>query len=341
MSEFDMEPSSRPMADLDYERATLGGMLLSVDAAYAAIPVIDATDFYDPRHALLFETITAMIAVGEPVDSLTVSAKLVDSGELARFPSNTYVFDCAESVPSAASTVWYAQRVVALATRRRLLAVSVKVTQIASNMSMDVDSVVESSQREMHEATTGKASSRLLSMESLMTRVMDNIDAAEDRPEGLLGTPTGLLDLDKATSGWRPGQLIIVAGRPGMGKSVFSVDAVRQAALRSGKSAALFSLEMSADEIGNRIMAAESGVPLNAVQSGKLTDDQLSKVAMTAGKILDAKLWVDDSPKCRWRLSGHGPAGSSRNTALTWWWWITCSSCRRAGKLSPGRWRCP
>lgn len=293
---LDEAPGLAPPHDLDAERATLGGMLLSPDAATEASAIVSEQDYYDARHATIHRTITTLIEAGEPADVMTVTARLLDSGDLKRLRSSTYISDIAASVANAASTSWYAQRVVDFAARRRLLAAGTKIVQIGQNTSIGTADAVEAAQRELHAATVGRDTGGVTTASELMQSVLDRIDSAGDREGRLRGVSTGLIELDALTGGWQPGQLIIVAGRPGMGKSVFAVDAAREVAVRNGKPALFFSLEMSKEELGDRAAAAESSVPLDSLKSSEMTDAELSKVIVAAAKVSAAPLLIIDTP---------------------------------------------
>lgn len=291
MNEFDRTPPH----DLDAERCALGGMLLNKDVLSEVSTILAEADFYDSRHGDIYRMVTGMDATGQPVDVLSVTAKLMDSGDLKRMPSATYISDVAASVPTAANAPWYAHRVADMAARRRLIEAGTRIVAMGYAPGLDSAEVTDRAQRDLHQATAGRSPGTITTMDALMRGVMAAIDTAGEREAGLRGVSTGLIELDALTGGWRPGQLIIVAGRPGMGKSVYTVDAARTVAFRYRRPAMIFSLEMAVSEIGDRIMAAESGVDLDLIQSGELTDTELSKVAIAAGKIGDAPLFIDDS----------------------------------------------
>jgi replicative DNA helicase len=266
-----------PPNDQQAEMVTLGGMMLNRDVIIDVSAILNAGDFYRPVHGLIFEAITSLDSAGEPVDMMTVAAKLLDTGYLSKLPTPAYLHDLVDACVTPANAEWFAKRVKAKSIRREIIVACSYGVEWAHKIDEDLtDQLVERVQARIHQATTGSASEDSTSWADVADETISAIEAAaEGATQGL---STGLTDLDSLIGGLGAGQLIIVAGRPAMGKSVLLADFCRQAAFRDNMTAALFSLEMSKQEFGRRIVSAETGIGLSTLKSGELTEDEWSKV---------------------------------------------------------------
>lgn len=284
-----------PPNDVFAEQCALGGMLLDADARTEVAAMLKPGDFYRPAHGIVFETILGMDAAGEAVDAVTVNSRLLEQGMLSRLPNSTYLHDLVSSVPTAANAIWYARTVADHSQRRQIIEAATRVVQLGyATESRDAADLVEMAQKIIHEATTQKVTSSGMDWDDLAAAMLDDIENAATRD--FIGVSTGLSEGDALTSGgFKPGELIIVAGRPGMGKSVYTVDVCRHAAFRQGLSVALFSLEMSLPEIRQRITAAEARVELDTIKSGELSESELNSVLDSQAKNHGSRLHVDDS----------------------------------------------
>lgn len=280
-----------PPHDLDAERAALGGMLLNRDALIDVAGILTPGDFYDPRHGIIFAAITAMDAIGEPVDMATVSARLADTGELRKLPHPAYLHDLVEACPVALNAPWFAKRVKGDALRREVIAACAWGLHASYERDIeDTDALAEEIQSRIHKATTGTADDDAKSWAEVADRTIELIESAAD--SGTQGLSTGLMDLDALIGGLGPGQFIIVAGRPAMGKSVLCADFCRHNAFRAGKHVALFTLEMSEEELGRRIISAETGIGLETLKSGELVEDEWSKLVNFRATTDQSKLTI-------------------------------------------------
>jgi replicative DNA helicase len=284
-----------PPQDLDAEQSVLGGMLLSKDAIADVADVVKGRDFYRPAHETIYGAILDLYAAGEPADPITVAAELTKRGELARVGGSPYLHTLVDTVPTAANAEYYAEIVHERAVLRRLVEAGTRITQLGYTGEGEVDEIVNSAQAEVYAVTEERAASDPGSgIGSIVERVVDSIGA---RNEGeITGVPTGFTDLDSLTKGWQPGQLIVVAGRPAMGKSTLALDFARAAGIGGGLGVVVFSLEMSEDEIGMRVVSAEARVGLHHLRGGTLTDDDWACVGRRLPDIGAARLHVDDSP---------------------------------------------
>ncbi len=293
----DLSVDRTPPNDVAAEQCVLGGMLLSKDAIADVVETIRGADFYQPAHQSIYETVVDLYSRGEPADPVTVSAKLQASGELARVGGAPYLHTLISTVPTAANAGYYAQIVRDRAILRRLVEAGTRIVQMAyTGDSSDVDDTVDRAQAEVYAVTERRASEDYLPLSQLMEPTMDEIDAIASHGGRLVGVPTGISDLDRLTNGLHPGQLVVVAARPGIGKSTLGLDFARSASVHHNITSVIFSLEMARNEITMRLLAAEAGVQLNRMRTGGLNEDEWQKLARRMGEISNAPLFIDDSP---------------------------------------------
>jgi replicative DNA helicase len=289
-----------PPQDLAAEQSVLGGMLLSKDAIADVVEILRSNDFYKPAHSTVFDKILDLYGSGEPADPVTVSATLADSGDLARIGGAAYLHTLISSVPTAANAGYYARIVSERAVLRRLVEAGTRIVQLgygsAAGSGRDVTDVVDMAQQAVYEVTEKRSSEDYTILEELLQPTMDEIEASSSRGGMMTGVPTGFSDLDRLTNGLHPGQLIIVAGRPGLGKSTASLDIMRSCSIRHGLASCIFSLEMSKTEIVMRLLSAEARVPLHNLRTGQMSDDDWTKLARSVGEVSEAPLFIDDSP---------------------------------------------
>jgi replicative DNA helicase len=289
-----------PPQDVAAEQGVLGGMLLSKDAIADVVEILKPHDFYRPVHATIFDVVLDLYGRGEPADALTVAAALADSGDLQRIGGVPYLHTLIESVPTAANAAYYARIVSERAILRRLVEAGTKIVQLGyganGNGGRDVDDIVDLAQQAIYDVTEKRVSEDFAALGDMLQPTLDEIEAIGASGGEMTGVPTGFSDLDRLLNGLHPGQLIIVAGRPGLGKSTVSMDFARHAAIRTNCASAIFSLEMSKIEMVMRLLSAEARVPLHVLRSGQLTDDDWSKLARRMGEISEAPIFVDDTP---------------------------------------------
>ncbi|MEU4692016.1 replicative DNA helicase [Actinoplanes sp. NPDC023714] len=289
-----------PPQDVAAEQGVLGGMLLSKDAIADVVEILKVTDFYRPVHATIYDVILDLYGRGEPADALTVAAALADSGELGRIGGVPYLHTLIESVPTAANASYYARIVSERAILRRLVEAGTKIVQLGygtgGNGGRDVDDIVDLAQQAIYDVTEKRVSEDFAALGDMLQPTLDEIEAVGAAGGVMTGVPTGFQDLDRLLNGLHAGQLIIVAGRPGLGKSTVSMDFARNAAIQSGCASAIFSLEMSKIEMVMRLLSAEARVPLHTLRSGQLSDDDWTKLARRMGEISQAPIFVDDTP---------------------------------------------
>jgi replicative DNA helicase len=284
-----------PPQDLIAEQSVLGGMLLSKDAIADVIEIIRDRDFYRPAHELIYDAIIDLYGRGEPADAVTVSAELSKRGDIARAGGAPYLHTLISSVPTAANAGYYAKIVREHAIMRRLVEAGTKIVQYGYTTEGEVDEMVDLAQAEVYAVTERRSSEDYVQLATLLPQALDEIEAIS-KGIGVEGVMTGFKDLDQLTHGLHPGNMIILAARPAMGKSTLGLDIARNASIHDGQTSVIFSLEMSKSEITMRMLSAEARVGLNNIRSGSLSDDEWSRLARRMGEISEAPLFIDDSP---------------------------------------------
>jgi replicative DNA helicase len=269
-------------------------MLLSKDAIADVIDIgLHAGDFYRPNHGVIFDAILALSTDGEPADPVTIVARLTEDGTIGRVGGASYIHDLIGAVPAAANAGYYARIVAERSVRRGVVEVGGRITQ-AGYGAGDTEDVVQQAQQWVYELTKDDGGDDLRLLEFLLQPVMDEVEASSGGNGALTGVPSGFLDLDRLTNGFHPGQLIVIAGRPGMGKSTVGLDIVRSAAFRNRLTTAVFTLEMSNAEIVMKLLSAESKVPLSNLRNGFMSDEDWIKLGRAVGDLSEAPLWIDD-----------------------------------------------
>src|SRR5512139_1769400 len=271
-------------------------MLLSSDAIADVVETLRTQDFYRPAHQIIYDSILDLYGRGEPADAITVSAELQKRGELGRVGGAPYLHTLISSVPTAANAGYYARIVRETAVLRRLVEAGTKIVQMGYTGDGDADDIVDAAQAEVYSVTDRRTSEDYVPLSAIMEGTLDEIEAIGSRGGEMVGVPTGFADFDELTNGLHPGQMIVVAARPAVGKSTLGLDIARAAAIKNGMTTCIFSLEMGRNEITMRLLSAEARVPLHHMRTGKLTDDDWTRLARRMGEVSNAPLFIDDSP---------------------------------------------
>jgi len=285
-----------PPHDLAAEQCVLGGMLMSKDAISDVMEVIRPADHYRPAHQLVHEAILELYGRGEPADPVTISDLLAKRGELARVGGGAYLHTLIASVPTAANAGYYARIVRERAILRRLVEVGTRIVQLGYAGDGDADELVDRAQAEIYGVTERRVTEDFLPLSEIMPGALDEIEAIGSRGGVMTGVPTGFADLDALTNGLHAGQMVVIAARPAIGKSTLALDLARAAAVRHRLTTVLFSLEMSRNEITMRLLSAEARVPLHAMRTGQMGEEDWTRLARRMSEVVDAPLFIDDSP---------------------------------------------
>ncbi|HQE46628.1 MAG TPA: replicative DNA helicase [Rhodoglobus sp.] len=285
-----------PPHDLLAEQSAIGGMLLSKDAVADVIETVRGMDFYIPKHETIFEAVMNLYSHGEPTDVIAVTDELTKTGELTRAGGAEYLHTLTALVPTAANAGFYASIVAEKAVLRRLVEAGTRIVQMGYASEGEVVDLVNNAQAEIYAVTGGVESEDFVPLTEAVTTAIDEIETAMGRDGKMVGVPTGFAELDDLTNGLHPGQLIILAARPALGKSTLGLDFARSAAIKNDMPTIIFSLEMGRSEIAMRLLSAEASVPLQHMRKGTVHTNDWTTIASTRGRINDAPLYIDDSP---------------------------------------------
>ena len=284
-----------PPQDVIAEQSVLGGMLLSKDAISDVVEILRERDFYRPAHELIYDAIVDLYGRGEPADPVTVSAELTKRGDLVRAGGAPYLHTLISSVPTAANAGYYAKIIRERAIMRRLVEAGTKIVQLGYTDEGEVDDAVDQAQAEVFAVTERREADDYIQLSQLLPAALDEIEKISAGIVGQ-GVKTGFKDLDALTNGFHPGNMIVLAARPAVGKSTLGLDIARYASIHKGETSVIFSLEMSRSEITMRMLSAEARVPLNNIRSGNLNEEEWSRMARRMGEISQAPMFIDDSP---------------------------------------------
>lgn len=289
-------PDRTPPNDVAAEQSVIGAMLLSKDAIADVVEVLREADFYRPAHAAIYGTVLDLYGRGEPADAVTVAAELTKSGDIGRVGGAPYLHTLVSMVSTAANAAYYGRIVREQAILRRLVEAGTRIVQMGYAGTGEVDDMVDRAQAEVYDVTDRRASEDYAPLSAVMNSAWNEIEAIQNRGGEMIGVPTGFAELDSLTNGLHPGQLVIVAARPAIGKSTLGLDIARHASLKNGLTSVVFSLEMSRNEIAMRLLSAEAQVPLHHMRSGMMSDREWDKLAPMMGTAHDAPMFIDDSP---------------------------------------------
>ena len=285
-----------PPQDLAAEQSVLGAMLLSKNAIDPATDLLEPRDFYRPAHETIFECITDLSGRGEPADAITVAAELTRRGEIARVGGAAYLHDLVQGVPIAANVDYYAEIVHEKAVLRRLVEVGQQVAQLGQSGTGEIQDIVDRAQKAVLDVDGTKSGEDYNVLSDLMSSTIDELEELETRSGEVHGVMSGFPDLDRLTTGFKPGQMIVVAARPGVGKSTLGLDFVRNASIRQGLTSAIFSLEMTGSEIAMRLLSAEAKVAIHHMRAGSMSGRDWDAIGRAMATVQAAPIVIDDSP---------------------------------------------
>jgi replicative DNA helicase len=302
------EPGSAALLDapapphsVEAEQAVLGGLLLDPAAWDNVADVITEADFYRPDHRLIFGAIAALAAESKPCDVVTVSQHLERTGQLETAGGLAYLSSIARDTPTAANVRAYADIVRERSLLRQLIRAGTDIASaVFRNEGESARELVDRAEQRVFEIAEGSLRKRegAVPVRQILPGVIDQIDDWHNNPDKLRGLPTGFTDFDKLTGGLRPGDLMIIAGRPSMGKTTLAVNMAEYAALHPGTraSVAIFSMEMPSEQVITRMLASNGGVPLNNLRSGRISDDDWVRITSATSQLSEAKIFVDEAP---------------------------------------------
>jgi replicative DNA helicase len=284
-----------PPQNLEAEESVLGAMMLSPGAIGAVSEVLDAGDFYRESHAKIYRAALALYAKGEPVDAITLVDELEERGELEDAGSRTRIHELAALVPASANAGHYARIVREMATLRGLIRAGGEISTLGWERPGETTDLVDRAEQIVFDLSQARVTSEFSHIEELLKDSFERITALYEAGAEVTGTPSGFRDLDKLTSGFQPGNLIIVAARPSMGKSGLGLCMAANLAMRAEVPVAIFTLEMSKSEITQRLMCSEAKVESQRLRTGKLAADDWPRLTAACDRLAKAPIYVDDT----------------------------------------------
>ena len=283
-----------PPQNLEAEESVLGSMMLSAEAIADVVEILDIEDFYRSANAKIYSTLRGLYARGEPVDIITGIEALRADGLLDEVGGQLYLRDLVDQVPTPASAGHYAQIVARSALRRRLISAAADIMDLAYASTQDADVVADSAEQRIYDVARREDHEDVAVLRELVNQAMVDLESIQNRDSAFTGLPTGFVDLDNLMSGLQPGNLIVIAARPGIGKSSLAMNMARNIAVE-GAPVAMFSLEMSRMEIGMRLLCAEARVPWDRIRNKRVGPDDWQRVVHAAEILHDAPLSIVDS----------------------------------------------
>ncbi len=284
-----------PPQNLEAEDSVLGAMMLSPGAIGAVSEVLDAGDFYRESHGKIYRCALDLYAQSEPVDAITLVDSLEERGELESVGGRTRIHELAALVPATANAAHYARIVHEMATLRGLIRAGGQIAQLGWDRPGDTADLVDRAEQVVFELSQARVTTEFSHIETLLRESFERITKLYEAGEEVTGVPSGFRDLDRITSGFQPGNLVIVAARPSMGKSAFGLCIAANLAVRAEIPVALFTLEMSKAEVTQRLMCSEAKVESQGLRTGRLKPDDWPKLTAACDRLAKAPIYVDDS----------------------------------------------
>lgn len=284
-----------PPQDLEAERSVLGAMLLESSAVADAAQKLEPEHFYRPAHARVFEAVLSLFERNEPVDEVTVGSELAAQGHLESVGGVAFIATLTESVPTAANIAYYARIVRNRALSRRLINAATEIASTGYEGAQPIDDLLDQAESRIFEITSARDQRNFAPLKEVVKSAFKEIEKRYEKKELITGVPTGFLDFDKKTAGLQPSDLIIVAGRPSMGKTALALNMAQYAAVQAKVPVAVFSLEMSKEQLVMRMLCAEGRIDSHRMRGGFLKDTDWPKLARAAGRLAEAPVFIDDS----------------------------------------------
>ena len=285
-----------PPQNIEAEQAVLGAIFLNTDALADAMEYVEADDFYRRSHQILFQAMVDLNNNSEAIDVLTVQNYLNTNNQLDDVGGVAYIAELATSVPTAANAGYYAKIVEEKSMLRRLISTATNIITQANNNDEDVPSLLDSAERQIMDVSERKNRSGFREIKDVLNEALNDVDRLSQQSEDITGLPTGYREFDKMTAGLQPDNLIILAARPAVGKTAFALNIAQNVATSTDTSVAIFSLEMSAESLVNRMLCAEGSINANHLRTGQLDEGEWQNLIVAMGALSNTSIFIDDTP---------------------------------------------
>src|SRR5690625_2316367 len=283
-----------PPQNIEAEQAVLGAIFLAEEALITASERLLATDFYRAAHQRIYQVMYDLAERNEPVDLVTVTSELQNRNWLDEIGGVAYLGDLANSVPTAANVEYYSKIVEEKSILRRLIKVATSIAQDGYASDEEVESILDNAEKTIFEVSQQKNTSAFISIKDVLVETYDHIETLQNRQGEVTGIPSGFVELDRMTAGFQRNDLIIVAARPSVGKTAFALNISQNIATRTSENVAIFSLEMGANQLVQRMLCAEGNIDAQRMRTGALNTEDWQKLTMAMGSVAKAGIYVDD-----------------------------------------------
>lgn len=280
----------------DAEASLLGAILIDPDSLVKIADNLRADDFFDAKHRRIYEAVTELYNENSAIDVLTIADKLKNNDNLDTVGGASYLTELTNFVPTASHIEQYAEIVAQKALRRRLITVSKEMTELSMDESKKLSELVEEAESKLFEVSQKHTKQNIISLEEVLATSFDRLDELHKDKGQIRGVPTGYKDLDNILAGFQKSDLVVLAARPSMGKTALALNFAHNIAVQSAEPVLMFSLEMSKEQLVDRLLSMESGVDAWALRTGNLSDADFEKIAQAMGTLSEAQIYIDDSP---------------------------------------------
>ncbi|HET8580937.1 MAG TPA: replicative DNA helicase [Candidatus Paceibacterota bacterium] len=286
-----------PPQDLDIERALLGALMLNANAMYEVSDIVRPDSFYASKHRTVFDAMLALHQKGEPVDLVSLSGKLKEKKQLEQVGGSAYLSELVNGTPSTTSVRHYAQVIQSKYMLRSLIEAAARIGDLGFDEEREIEQILDEAQAAVFAVANSPTLRKFTSMKEGLTDAWERLERLQKQKDGIRGVPTGFAELDRMLSGFQPSDLVILAARPSMGKSAFALDIARKTAIQHGTAVGIFALEMSTDQLVDRMLAAEARVDSWKLRTGKIQgEDDFMRLQEAMERLNDAPIYIDDNP---------------------------------------------
>ena len=292
-----MEVGKVPPHDLEAEQAVIGSMLTDNDAVISSIEVLKPEDFYREDNKIIYTAMVNLYNRAEPIDLITVKSELESMGKFDQVGGIEYIVELPEKVPTTANANKYIKIVEEKSILRNLIKTANEIIELGYDPTQELDDIMEGAEKKIFNLMQDKNQKGYAQLKDVLVDSFTQLEELYNRKQHITGIPSGFADLDYRTAGFHGSELILIAARPAMGKSAFALNIATHVAVRAKKPVAIFSLEMSKEQMVNRILCSEAMVDSNKVRTGKLEEEDWAKLAETIGPLSEAQIFIDDTPR--------------------------------------------
>ncbi len=285
-----------PPQNIEAEQAVLGAILLDKDALITVVDILAADDFYRSNHQIIYKTMLELSESGEPIDLITITANLQNKKILDEAGGVAYLTDLANTVPTAANVEYYAKIVEEKSILRRLIRAATEIASTGYLGSENVQEVISDAEKRILELSQKKHHDHFIPIKNVLLETLDRIEFLHSNKGEITGIPSGFTDLDKMTSGFQRSDLIILAARPSVGKTAFALNVAQNVAARAKQTVAIFSLEMAASQLVQRMISAEGNIDAHKLRTGQMDENDWKKLTMAMTTLSEAPIYIDDTP---------------------------------------------